>query len=327
MRMIRLALAAALLSGAGCAWAEDKGTIPPSLIWAYQVPPEKMPFPELPAAQKYRVAGSLLAYTGDQLNKMDDPVDWRPADHPTPPEIVAHGAHDRDIEACGGCHGMDGQGFLAVPNLGGLPAAYIAEQLREFAAGRRHSASLDRPGEAYMAKIAGKLSPAEVKATADYFSRITRPPFPIHVTETDTAPRTFIHHDGWQELAPEGGREPIGRRVVLVAEDFPQMWLGDPLAGATAYVPPGAIKRGEDLVRHAAQACTSCHGARLEGMGTVPPLAGRNPQYLSRQLWDIKSGARGGPAVAQMQKPAEAISADQIVDVVAYLTSLTPKRR
>jgi cytochrome c553 len=102
------------------------------------------------------------------------------------------------------------------------------------------------------------------------------------------------------------------------------MWLGDPLTGAIAYVPRGAIKRGEDLVRHGARACTSCHGASLKGLGNVPPLAGRNPQYLSRQLWDIKSGARGGPAVALMQQPMEAISADQIVDVVAYLTSLTP---
>jgi cytochrome c553 len=315
------ALGVLCLSASGAA---DSPPIPGAMAWAYQVPPEKMPFLQLPAAKRYHVEGSALSYTGEQLNQMDDPVDWRPTDHPPPPEIVTHGSPDRKIEACGGCHGMDGQGFLAVPNLSGLSAPYIAEQLREFATGRRHSASPGRPGEAYMAQIAGKLTPAEIKAAAGYFSQIVRPSLPIKVTEVEMAPRTVTHHDGWQELAPEGGSEPIGQRVVLVAEDFPQMWLGDPLAGAIAYVPPGALKRGKQLERHGSQPCTSCHGAKLKGIGNVPPLAGRNPTYLARQLWDIKSGARSGAAVALMQKPAGALSAEQIVDVAAYLASLTP---
>lgn len=323
--MTRAALAAivALLCAAG-SQAADESPIPPAMAWAYWVPAEAMPFIHYPAEATYHVAGSTLSLTGDQLNKAQDPIDWLPGEHPSPPDLVAHGDHAREIEACGGCHGLNGQGFLAVPNIGGLPAGYIAEQLREFAAGRRHSASPERPGEAYMAGVAGKLSAADIKAVSDYFSAIRQKPLPLQVTETETVPRTLTHHYGWQELLPEGGTEPQGRRVILVAEDFPQMWTGDPHAAAIAYVPLGAIERGRRLAQNAAQPCGSCHGADLKGKGSVPPLAGRNPHYLARQLWDIKSGARSGPAVALMQKPAGSLSADQIVDLVAYLASRNP---
>jgi len=109
---------------------------------------------------------------------------------------------------------------------------------------------------------------------------------------------------------------------VLVADNFDEMWAGDPLAMAVAYVPNGSVAQGKSLV--AQIGCASCHGPELKGMGDVPALAGRNPHYLARALWDIKSGARGGATVALMQKPAAALSEDQIVDVAAYLASLMP---
>lgn len=297
--------------------------LPPSIAWAYPAAKEKMPLPELPAATQFRVAGSSLSYTGDQINKMADPVDWLPAEHPPMPSVVAHGDHERKLEACGGCHGMNGQGFLEIPNLAGLPAGYIVEQLHELASGRRHSSVADRPPAAFMAMMAGQLSETEMADAAKFFSSITQRPRLIRVIETDRAPATRAHFDGWQELAP-GGSEPLGRRIVEVAEDFDQQWAGDPHSGSVAYVPEGAIERGKALVHQGAQACVSCHGANLRGIGRAPPLAGRDPHYLARALWDIKSGARGGPAVALMQKPAARISGDQIVDIVAYLASLAP---
>jgi cytochrome c553 len=87
-------------------------------------------------------------------------------------------------------------------------------------------------------------------------------------------------------------------------------------------VPRGAVNRGKALVQHAPQPCTSCHGATLKGTGSAPPLAGRNPHYLARAIWDIKTCTRWGPTVALMQKPAGSLSADQIVDITAYLASL-----
>jgi cytochrome c553 len=53
-------------------------------------------------------------------------------------------------------------------------------------------------------------------------------------------------------------------------------------------------------------------------------LAGRSPAYLARELWDIKSGARNGAAVAQMEAPAKGLSAAQVRDVAAYIGSLDP---
>jgi cytochrome c553 len=192
----------------------------------------------LPATTEFRVEGSPLVYTGDQLNKMEDPVDWLPAEHPAMPGLVAHGDHERKLEACGGCHGMNGQGALEIPNLAGLPAAYIVEQLREMAAGRRHSSIPDRPTAAFMAMMAGKLSEAEIADAANFFSSITKRPRWVRVVETDQVPATRAHFHGWLELTG-GGNEPLGRRVVEVAEDFNQQWIGDPHSGIVAYVPPG----------------------------------------------------------------------------------------
>ena len=41
-------------------------------------------------------------------------------------------------------------------------------------------------------------------------------------------------------------------------------------------------------------------------------------------LWDIRTGARNGPAVAAMQAPAKGLSEAEITDVVAYLASRKP---
>jgi cytochrome c553 len=77
-------------------------------------------------------------------------------------------------------------------------------------------------------------------------------------------------------------------------------------------VPTGSIERGRALVAAssasaqtaalpAAQSCTACHGADLHGLAP-PPLAGRSPSYLARQLYDFKTGARDG-SLAPLMKP------------------------
>lgn len=45
--------------------------------------------------------------------------------------------------------------------------------------------------------------------------------------------------------------------------------------------------------------CAGCHGAKGEGNGIFPRLAGQQPAYLEAQLKNFKSGARqGGPMAA-----------------------------
>ena len=98
-------------------------------------------------------------------------------------------------------------------------------------------------------------------------------------------------------LAPvhSGGTEPIGQRIIETAEDLERVEVRDSRVGFVAYVPPGSIKRGEQLATTGGGKtvqCAICHGKDLKGLGNVPALAGRSPTYVFRQLFDIKSGAR-----------------------------------
>lgn len=319
MRLGGVFLGAFLLAGLA---APASAELDSSIAWAYPQGQGEMPFPVLPETAIFRVQGSKLSLTGKQLNDMEEATDWLPGNHPVPPAIVQKGDKARKIVPCGSCHGMNGGGFLNIPDLAALPKAYIVEQLHELASGRRHSSSDGRQPEGYMGKIAASLTEAEIDSTATYFSSLKRHPRKFKVQETDSVPRSYAHSDGWQMVSPEGGSEPLGKRIVLLADNFDQMWAGDPFAMAVAYVPGGSVQRGKEQVQRVG--CSTCHGPALKGMGKIPALAGRNPHYLARQLWDIKSGARGGPSVALMQKPAASLNAEQIRDVVAYLASLEP---
>jgi cytochrome c553 len=92
-------------------------------------------------------------------------------------------------------------------------------------------------------------------------------------------------------------------------------------------VPPGSIKKGEELVTKAnnkTSQCAVCHGAGLKGLGPVPGIAGRSPSYMARQLYDIKAGARKG-VWSDLMKPAVANLTDEdILHIVAYVASLAP---
>ena len=113
--------------------------------------------------------------------------------------------------------------------------------------------------------------------------------------ETDSVPKTFVA--GWFLAdAKTGEKEPIGQRIIEIPEDLDQFESRDPRARFIAYAPVGSVKRGEALVTTGGGKtlpCAACHGADLKGMGAVPPIAGRSPSYMVRQLYDLQSGARG----------------------------------
>jgi cytochrome c553 len=326
-RATGLVLAAQILAALGAAMALSACSRPapkpsPVLAWAY---PEAAPapLPEAPAGAQH-VPGSKLTLTQAQVNDDANPPDWFPAEHPPAPAVVAHGRPDGP-KPCAACHLFNGEGFIGAPSLAGLSAEYIAEQVHEFQSGRRVSSEAGRPATAEMIAVARKVSDPELARAAAYYAALPPQPW-IRVVETPTVPATRPDHYGWRDLVPGGRREPIGNRIIEVPEDFARMTLEDPHSGIVAYVPPGSIARGEALVRsgHGGEPCNSCHAANLHGLGQAPPLAGRSPSYLARMLWDIKTGARGGPAVAAMQGPAGALSDADIVDVTAYLASLSP---
>ena len=113
---------------------------------------------------------------------------------------------------------------------------------------------------------------------------------------------------------------------------LPKTWrrsrLRNPRSGFIAYAPIGSVKRGEALATTGGggktTACVVCHGPGLKGLGPVPNIAGRSPSYLARQMYDIKLGTRKGAMAALMVPVVANLTDSDIVDVIAYVSSLTP---
>jgi cytochrome c553 len=124
----------------------------------------------------------------------------------------------------------------------------------------------------------------------------------------------------------QGGSERLGTRIVELPNNPASTELRDSAATFTAFVPRGALERGRKLAMSGGGplACAVCHGPQLRGVGDAPPIAGRSPSYLVRQLIDFKSGARAGQMSAQMQAVATAMSESDIIAAVAYAASLKP---
>ena len=70
--------------------------------------------------------------------------------------------------------------------------------------------------------------------------------------------------------------------------------------------------------------CSSCHGADLRGAGLVPPIAGRSPTYILRQLLAFRTGARAASSGAPMQPVVARLDVDAMIAIAAYVGSLEP---
>jgi cytochrome c553 len=66
-------------------------------------------------------------------------------------------------------------------------------------------------------------------------------------------------------------------------------------------------------------ACASCHGAKAQGNGPFPRLAGQHAPYLLKQLLVIQSVLRTAPVMHGVIKD---LTRDQMQAVVAYLESV-----
>src|SRR5689334_3991396 len=111
--------------------------------WAYAIPPA--PPPGTPAAapapdtSPKQVAGSTLTFTRQQISDGFGPADWFPSDHPSMPDIVAHGKRP-DVRACGLCHYPNGKGRQENAGVAGLPVSYFVQTMNDFRNGLRKSA-------------------------------------------------------------------------------------------------------------------------------------------------------------------------------------------
>ena len=272
------------------------------------------------------VPNAPVSFTEAELNDLFSAPDWHPASHDAMPAIVAHG-HAPDVYACGYCHTAGGQGRPENASLAGLPAAYILNQVADFKTGARSSASRLPYGPAErMIQTAAHATDADLSAAAAYFAaQVLRP----RVVVLERARVPVPHVIGWVYSAAGGGaEEPLGQRLLEFAPDAVRHENRDDEMRYVAYVPPGSIGRGERIA-HAgtgspASACVSCHGPQLRGVGPIPPIAGRSPTYVLRQLLAFQTGARAGATGLPMRTVVKKLRMDAMIDVAAYAASLPP---
>ena len=296
--------------------------------WAYAIPPAAPAGTTAPAAAPdtsiKHLEGSSGAFTRAQISDRFGPADWYPGDHPSMPDIVAHGKKP-EVWACGLCHYPNGKGRQENAGVAGLPVAYFIQTMHDFRDGLRKSTEPRKNNTKLMMTFAQNMTDDEIKAAAEYFGAMKWTPW-IKVIETNTVPKT---HNANGLLLVEGNeKEPLGKRILEtpVNAEATEV-LRDPHSSFFAYVPPGSVKRGEALVTKASSKttqCGACHGTDLKGLGPVPGIAGRSPSYLMRQMNDMKQGTRNG-TWTQLMKPVVArLSDDDIIDIVAYTASLKP---
>jgi cytochrome c553 len=312
-----LALSVAPFFSSTALGAED----PPA--WAYPVnPPDFKPRSEDGVAR--RVPASSATYSVTQLrDRFIAPV-WHPGDHPPLPSVVAQGRKP-DVFACGFCHRAEGTGGPENASLAGLPAAYIVQQMADYKGGARKT-SVQKRNIDLMIALSKDITDAEVQAAAAYFSAL-KPRSNIRVVETAAAPKTSVA--GWfLAAANTGEKEPIGQRIIEVPEDLEQFENRDPRSQFIAYVPIGSLARGEALVSTGSAGktlqCAICHGPDLRGLGDLPPIVGRSPSYVVRQLYDIQNGARAGKAAQLMKAAVANLSVEDMTSIAAYLASRAP---
>jgi cytochrome c553 len=294
-----------------------------SLAWAYPVP-DPPPLSTADAGPK-SLPGSTKSYTQAQIDDQFKPPDWFPQEHGPLPRVVETGIQ---AQACGSCHLMSGLGHPESASLAGLPVAYMIRQMQDFKNNLRKDpeANAQSARAARMNIIAAGLPEEEMRKAVEWFSTL-KPAVWYKVMEATTVPKTWVNGGRMRLPLPAGGTEPLGNRIITLPQDPARVELRDPHSGFIAYVPPGSIKKGEELVTKGGGktiACNVCHGEGLKGLGDVPGLAGVHPIYIVRQLYNIQVGANSSSAAAQMKKVVEKLTEDDMIAIAAYTASLAP---
>lgn len=315
-----------LLSAVGAVQAQQEAAGANTVIpWAFVLndPPKadaEAPDPDAVVS----VPGSDISMRRSGISLGSGPPDWHPDGHPPMPPVVASGGGD-GVAACGYCHLPNGQGKPENAGLAGQPYGYIVQQMADWRNGLRRTGEPRMGPPSFMERIGAAATDEESRIAAEYFSSIEFKPW-VRVVEAETIPR--MRRAGWIHQVVEGGEtEALGIRVVETPEDLDRTKLRDDASGFIAYVPPGSVARGRELITTGGAngvACTVCHGDDLRGLGPVPALAGRSPTYMARQLYDLQQGSRDGVWSDLMDDAVADLSIAEIVDIVAYTASLQP---
>jgi cytochrome c553 len=274
---------------------------------------------------KLSLPDTPLTFTAAEADYDYGPADWYPDDHPTMPDVVAHGKPEEGLRPCSLCHYPNGQGKMENGHVSGLPVAYFIQQLESFESGGRRSADVRKANTNEMAMIATGLSKEERQEVAEYYGSIKFHPM-IRVVEAEEVPQVRTTLNGLMIPIPDAALMPLGQRIIEVPE-HPERTevMRDPRGGFITYVPPGSLAKGEELVTSGGAGktiqCDLCHGEGQRGLGLIPPIAGRTASYIMRQLWDYKQGTRKN---AIMDPVMAKLTAEDMLNISAYISSLEP---
>ncbi len=293
--------------------------------WAYTPPPPAgTPIPSaLPSddAAVVSIPGSSKTFTRGQLRALKETMDWYPEDRQgTMPDVVRFGKPPA-ARQCTLCHLPDGSGRPETAPISGYHPAYFMQQMQDYRDGLRKSADPRKANTNTMIAYAKATTHEDDVAAAQFFAR---QPYPrrIKVIESKTAPK--VRMQGGMHMAVPvaegGGMVPIQPdEIVEVPDDNLRAEARDTRMHWTAYVPPGTLNRGKQVATK--YQCATCHGVSFEGIGPVPPLAGRSPSYTMRQLFDMKNGSRRGPWAELMQPIVSRMSVQEMAAVSAFAAS------
>jgi cytochrome c553 len=141
--------------------------------------------------------------------------------------------------ACAGCHGAHGEGMPAAgfPELAGLDAKYLQDQLADLADGRRDSA--------VMSPIAKLLKPDEVQALAAWYAHLSPPASEAQPRQpaTPSTGEVLANHGDWSRGLP-ACNQCHGPRGSGVGDVFPR------IAGQSAAYISAQLKAWQAGTRH-----------------------------------------------------------------------------
>ena len=296
----------------------------PPPAWAYPIAPKEY-VPPVDDGSVRHVPGSNVGFTLTQIRDLFFARDWFPDKHAAMPAVVSTGRQP-NMRPCGVCHRPEGIGGPENASLAGLSTDYIIRQIEDYRSGARTTGLKERAHVFRMIASLKELTPAEIKDVAAYFSamKLERR---IKVVEASSVPTSYVPN--WYYTPKlDGTSEPLGDRIIEMPDDEENFVNRDSRVTFTAYVPPGSIARGAALVRGAEAdritACAACHGEGLKGNGDFPPLVGRSPSLIVRQLYEFKYGMRHGSMAEPMIENTKKMTVADMVAIAAYLANQAP---
>ena len=96
-------------------------------------------------------------------------------------------------------------------------------------------------------------------------------------------------------------------------------------APAAAPAPATAAATAGDAAAGAAKftaSCASCHGAKGQGIGTFPKLAGQSADMIKSKMATYKAGKQIGPQSAVMMPLASMLSDADVANLAAHIATL-----